>query len=259
MPGVRRLDLDLPEVATRVMPGQFLHVAVPNGAGFLRRPLDVLDASPATGVVSLLFQVLGDGTEAIAALSVGETADVMGPLGVGFSAAAGVERVVLIGGGLGVAPFPFLARELLRAGVDVTWANGARRAELLYPEIPAGAHPVLATDDGSAGFSGSILDACADAMSRAHAVYACGPLPMLRALSRRVVASQPGARVEVAVEARMGCARGVCLGCVVPVHGRGYVRSCREGPVFEIREIDWESVADPGERRAPLPVPMVVA
>ncbi|MHB8573277.1 MAG: dihydroorotate dehydrogenase electron transfer subunit [Candidatus Dormibacteria bacterium] len=254
MPGVRRLTLQAPEIARAAEPGQFVHLHTPGSNTFLRRPLDLLEADPATGEVSVLFQVLGDGTAELFALEPGDRVNAIGPLGLGFSAAANVRSAVLMSGGLGVAPFPFLARRLLAAGAGVTWANGARSGALLYPDPPA-TDIIHATDDGSAGWHGSIVDAARDRCATADALYVCGPLPMLRAVDRAVTAGlvRPGVPVQVAVEARMGCARGVCLGCVVPVRGRGFLRTCREGPIFDVREIDWERVADPNEARVPVP------
>lgn len=203
---------------------------------FLARPLSFYDFADATA--SLLYEVRGRGTERLAAARPGDTVEVSAPLGVPFdlSDLAGA-RAALLGGGIGVAPFRFLSRRLLELGVAHDTYLGFADAELAgAAEGFPGAR--VATMDGSAGVRGTVLDAveAAGGIGRYAALYACGPNPMLAAVK---LAVPPQARCQLSVEERMGCGNGSCNGCVVPVKGRGYVRSCVEGPVFEAEKLAW--------------------
>ena len=196
---------------------------------FLARPLSFYDHDGE--VASLLFEVRGRGT---ALLDGTDEIEVSVPLGRGFRVDPCVERAALLGGGVGIAPLKILGRRLTELGVghdvflgfaDAATAGAAR-------DFP-GAR--LATMDGSVGTHGTVLDAI-PALGEYGAVYACGPNPMLAAVKRAV---GEDVLCELSVEERMGCGNGSCNGCVVPVRGGGYVRSCVEGPVFRAEALAW--------------------
>jgi len=162
-------------------------------------------------------------------VEIGDRISCLGPLGRGFDLTTGARSVVLISGGLGVAPMPLAARDAKAAGLQVTWVHGARTAAELCAESDA-ERVVWATDDGSQGTAGTAVAAAPEA----DVVLACGPNRMLAAVAER----WPDA--QVAVETYMGCGTGVCLGCAVPLRRGGYDRACTEGPVYRAADIDWE-------------------
>jgi dihydroorotate dehydrogenase electron transfer subunit len=219
--------------ADRVQPGQFV-MARANGypitlEPFLARPLSIYDHDGR--VASLLLEVRGRGT---ALLDHATEIEVSPPLGSGFRIDPLVERAALLGGGVGVAPLKILSRRLDEVGVphDVFLGFAEARTAEIAREFPGAA---VATMDGSAGTRGTVLDAVPDLESYGM-VYACGPNPMLAAVKRSV---GEGVVCQLSVEERMGCGNGSCYGCVVPVRGGGYVRSCVEGPVFSAEVLAW--------------------
>lgn len=217
-----------------VEPGQFVmarargwpHAFDP----FLARPLSLYDHHG--GVASVLFEVRGRGTALLDAPS--EAIEVTAPLGLGFRVEASVERAALLGGGIGVAPLKVLSRKLGDLGVahDVFLGFADAGTAAVSEKFPGA---TVATMDGSRGINGTVLDAAPD-LAEYDAVYACGPNPMLAAIKGAV---GTGSFCQLSVEERMGCGNGSCNGCVVPIRGRGYVRSCVEGPVFEAEALAW--------------------
>jgi dihydroorotate dehydrogenase electron transfer subunit len=216
-----------------MQPGQFV-MARSNGYPinldpFLARPFSYYDHDGE--VASLLLEVRGRGT---ALLDRAAQIEVSAPLGQGFEIDAARGRAALLGGGVGVAPLKVLGRRLGELGVrhDVFLGFADARTAEIAREFPGAA---VATMDGSAGTHGTVLDAAPD-LESFPVVYACGPNPMLAAVKRAV---GEGSVCQLSVEERMGCGNGSCYGCVVPVRGGGYVRSCVEGPVFSAEVLAW--------------------
>lgn len=222
------LGLEAPEVAARARAGQFVNLGLRPGP-LLRRPFSVFTA--ADGVVEVIFKPVGEGTDLMARLQIGDRVSVLGPLGRPFDFDPAWRSVALLSGGLGVAPMPLAARDAAVAGLRVTWVHGARGAGDLWPEWH-GDEVVWATDDGSRGFHGTVVAAAPDA----GAVLACGPNRMLAAVAAR----WPDA--QVAVETYMGCGTGVCLGCAVPGVDGIFTRACTEGPVYRAAAVDWAAL-----------------
>lgn len=229
------LWLDAAAVAAAARPGQFVMVALP-GAGFsLRRPLSVHRVR--AGRLALLIERRGEGSRRLAALQPGDVVELSGPLGNGFDIAA-AEHALLVAGGVGAAPLQFLADELQGRGVPSLAFVGLRGAPQL-PLLEAFELPGLsiATEDGSRGVAGTVIDAldaspAASVAARHGAVmYGCGPLPMLVAL--RDWAAAHAAAGYASLEAHMACGTGACHGCVVHTAG-GYLRVCAEGPVVPL-------------------------
>jgi dihydroorotate dehydrogenase electron transfer subunit len=216
-----------------VEPGQFV---MARAAGypatldpFLARPFSFYDHDGEWA--SLLFEVRGRGTSL---LDRAERIEVTAPLGKGFRVEPSGEKAALLGGGVGVAPLKILGRRLDEVGVrhDVFlgFADGA--AAGAAQDFPGAS---VATVDGSVGTHGTVLDAIPN-LGNYATVFGCGPNPMLAAVKRAV---GEGRLCQLSVEERMGCANGSCNGCVVPVLGGGYVRSCVEGPVFRAEVLAW--------------------
>ena len=253
--GYRRLRLSAPGAASEAAPGRFVHVRVPSlDASAMRRPISVCDADPATGVLTLVFKVVGRGTAALATVREGDRVDLMGPLGNGFPLPPEDAELLLIGGGYGVAPLYFLARSFLaraagrpeaRSSVRL-FVGGRTKADLLLLDDfrALGVEIRPATDDGSFGTKGLVtapLDAFLDARPGGRAVLcACGPAPMLRAVDER--AQSRGLDAWLSLDRRMLCGVGACLGCTQVVRDGGAtatVRVCADGPVFPQGRIVW--------------------
>jgi len=222
------ISIEAPEIAASVGAGQFVNLGWSPGP-LLRRPFSVYRTDGDR--IEIVLKAVGEGTSQLLAMGVGDRLSCLGPLGHGFELPAGLKSVVLISGGLGVAPMPLAARRATALGTRVTWVHGARTGDELCLESD-GHEVIWATDDGSKGYAGTAVDAAPDA----ELVLACGPNRMLAAVADR----WPDAMV--AVETYMGCGTGVCLGCAVPLTRGGYDRACKEGPVYRAADIEWSSL-----------------
>ena len=225
------------------VPGQFCHVLTP---GMLRRPISFSRIQQSDERVGLLVQVVGSGTRWMAERQAGEWLDVLGPLGCGFEPPVSGRPWLLVGGGVGIPPV-FAAVETwgTQRREPLTVVLGARFKDYLIMTDDfrqLGIEPALATDDGSAGHQGTVIPLVEEwvAQHPDGQVMACGPTPMLAAVSR---AAEPlTGPVQLALEQRMGCGIGACLACVVPAQpigpeGPRYRRVCTDGPVFRREEL----------------------
>ena len=240
------LTIDAPEIGREARPGQFVMVKVAGGPlPLLRRPLSIHDAG-ASGI-ELFFKVAGLGTEILSRKKPGDPLDLIGPLGKGFTVASGTKgkRAFCVGGGRGIAPIYFLARELGTRGVQTTVFYGGRRLS----DIPlsdkfekAGMKPLCSTDDGSFGFGGLVtkLVGLELAKTKPDVLYACGPEAMMKVLAS--LAAKHSVPAEFSLESVMGCGIGACWGCVHRIkneNGDGWTKICEEGPVFPGERILW--------------------
>jgi len=252
-PEYRELEIEAPVITGASQPGQFVHVKLAGDRGpLLRRPFSISGVDGAT--LTLLFKQVGELTVELAGLKPVDSVDVLGPLGHGYDLSfAPVDRAFLVGGGYGVAPLLLLARTLHERGLarDIHLLIGARSARhLLWEDRLAAESSWLqsgfATDDGSAGRRGTVLDLLAERIREGTGVahlFGCGPMPMLGAMAAR----WPDLPYQAAVENQMGCGIGVCMGCVLPVTDGAtaydrYARICCEGPVFDAKRIDWKAL-----------------
>jgi dihydroorotate dehydrogenase electron transfer subunit len=244
------LSLACPSIAERARPGQFVNLAVGGPATLLRRPFSIARVSKqgvAAGTVDVVFDAHGPGTDWLTAVDVHDTLDVVGPLGTPFPLPQRKVACLLIGGGYGVAPLLYLAEELTLKGLRVDMIVGAATQDRILSAIEAKrltASVTFTTDDGSYGVRGRVTDVLDEVVEncRSGVVYACGPNPMLRAVSERC--REMELPVQVAVEEHMACGFGVCFTCVMPVrHRNGGVRmkrACVDGPVFNGARIAWD-------------------
>lgn len=214
-------------------PGQFVNILIPGK--FLRRPISVCDYDDST--LTLLYDVVGEGTAYMSALTPGDTLEMLTALGNGFNPDAPCEAPVLLGGGIGTAPLIRLAKDLLAKGKRPTVILGYNdlrdaRAAACFGNLEC---PVfVATVDGSVGTKGFVTDVIRERGLTPDYFYACGPTPMLKALCNGL--DIPG---EVSLEARMGCGFGACVCCSV-MTAKGSKRICKEGPVFRKEELTWK-------------------
>ena len=252
------LTLSAPEIAASVAPGQFVMVKPAPGLDpLLRRPFSVFevlrDRDGHPTAITLLNKRIGVGTSCLASARIGERIACLGPLGRPFDAVSPPTHAWMVAGGVGLAPFATLAEALNRGGAAATLFYGARRAAdlhraELFEEL--GVRVIVATEDGSLGDRGLVTVPLERALAGLSPeapvrVYACGPTPMMRAVS--AMAARFGRRCDVSLEQVMGCGLGGCYSCVVPVRrpdgSPHFVRSCLAGPVFDGGEIVWEELA----------------
>lgn len=256
VPGHFHMVLGLPVPIADPVPGQFVMVRIHDRSDpLLARPLGIygFTRQREEARLELLYRVAGKGTALLSELSAGRVLRVLGPLGRGFRVSPDVRTVVLVAGGIGIAPLTFLAahyRELSAAAErrEIVCYAGARCSEALVglERMEALCSRVaVTTDDGTCGACGIVTDPLgldlASFRPEETAVYACGPRPMLSCLAGMLRESP--VPCQVSVEERMACGLGACLGCAVAVRQRdnsfSYARVCREGPVFDIHELDW--------------------
>lgn len=248
MPQTHVLDLASPGLAKSARPGQFVHIRCgPTWDPILRRPMSIFKIRP--DGISVMVRAVGEGSAIIANSPVDGVLDVLGPLGKPFTVDPSVRRLAMVGGGYGVAPLVALAVEALGKGCEVVLMVGAATADYVFPadELPTDVEYAIATDDGSLGHKGFVTELLPRYLDWCDAVYACGPRPMLEAVARTTRPARYGVAgamrsekpVQLSMEQHMGCAMGVCLGCVVMTR-KGYQRVCRDGPVFPADTLVWE-------------------
>lgn len=217
-------------------PGQFVQVQIPNNKTFLRRPISICRIDENHNLW-LLVRKAGTGTEELMKCKKYDTLNIVHPLGNGFTFDVNCKRPVLIGGGVGVAPLLFLGDKYKAAGIQPTFILGARTKKdiLLREEFEKIGEVCACTDDGSSDFKGTVLDnpAIDEYFDMA---YCCGPLAMMHAVAYKLKGWFP--HLEFSLENMMACGVGACLCCVEPTeHGNKCV--CKDGPVFNIKELQW--------------------
>ena len=239
--GIMELKLEAPEVASSAKPGQFVNVYTGDSALLLPRPISICDAEGS--VLTLVYAVVGKGTQWFSECCTGQQLQVSTPLGNGYdlSVVKAGDTALLIGGGIGVCPLVKLAKVLTAKGVAVRAAMGFRDEPFLVEEMKAiGAEVAVATDSGRVGYRGTALAAAMDADMDCEHWFSCGPKVMLK-----FVAEEAKRRVrdaQISIEERMGCGYGACVGCVVDIRIEGQeepVRKkvCKDGPVFRGSEV----------------------
>ena len=261
-PSWYRIEFEAPASAAEAVPGQFFMLEVGSGTDpFLRRPMSlhrfIRDEDGNLTGFDLLYKVVGRGTDLLSKVRVGETVEVLGPLGHGFSVSEEASRHCIVAGGTGVAPMLALAEEVLSSGVKPKVFYGARTSTELVCKQDFEQLDVdlaLFTDDGSLGAKGLVTDGLEELLAAAPdnkkeksgvAIYACGPHGMLAAVAG--LAHRAGVLCQVSLEARMGCGLGACMSCAVRAAETDsggeprYFRVCLQGPVVDSRRILWET------------------
>ena len=220
-----------PNLSKLAQPGQFAHVKVPGKT--LRRPISICDATENT--LRLVFQVKGEGTEIMSKIKTGEEVEILAPLGNGFKVEKG-KKYCFIGGGIGVPPMLYAAKQAENPLV-ITGFRDKSLVVLQEDFKKNGSEVVLTTDDGSAGVHGFVTDVLKERLSDIDEVCACGPIPMLKAISEICKGKVP---CQISLEERMGCGIGACLvcACKTKLNGEdGYTHVCKNGPVYNAEEV----------------------
>ncbi len=236
--------IQAPKIAQMAAPGQFVMVscAEPGRSPLLRRPLSIHDVNGKT--LSLLYRVVGQGTDILSHMGEKDRISILGPLGHGFTI-SNAGHHCLVGGGIGIAPLLLLAKNIAqtRPGEAITVLAGARNKQefLALDKFRDRATVHIATDDGSAGHHGFVTELLDGLVATDLAVYTCGPTPMMKGVS--MLCQKHGWDCQVSLESHMACGMGACLGCAVErsgIHeGVGkYVHVCKDGPVFDA-EVIW--------------------
>jgi len=225
-------------IADRAKAGQFLSVYCDDGSRLLPRPISICEIDRERSALRMVYRIAGNGTAEFAAKKAGGSLRVTGPLGNGFPLKE--KKAFLIGGGIGIPPILELAKQL---DCEKQMILGYRDSQLfLLDEFQKQGEVYIATEDGSTGTKGNVLDAIRENGLEADIIYACGPTPMLRAL--KAYAAEHDMECLISMEERMACGIGACLACVcrstetdahTNVHNK---RICKEGPVFDAREVE---------------------
>jgi len=262
IPGIHLMWIEAPDIAVAAQPGQFITVQC--GDFTLRRPFSVHQVS--SREIALLFNVAGKGTLWLSQRHTSDRIDILGPLGEGFSIEPGARNLLLVAGGIGIAPLVLLMQHAA-SQYPITLIHGASTAAQLYTErcqptaiSYQGVQFIPVTEDGSMGKKGMATDILPDFLDWADQVYACGPLDMYRAMALTLNPSPLKGeektivgeglvpshnlklrKCQVPLEVRMGCGFGACYSCTINTK-KGLKRVCRDGPVFELDDIIWQEV-----------------
>ncbi|AOM83252.1 dihydroorotate dehydrogenase electron transfer subunit [Salisediminibacterium beveridgei] len=233
---VYELKVSAPDLADAAEAGQFLHIQTGQfGQPLLRRPISIADIDRVEGTLTCLYKVVGKGTAVLAGRQENESLNILGPLGNGFPINQ-IERgshVILIGGGVGIPPLYFLAKELVEKGIQCSAYLGFRSAEDVFydKEFEEFCDVHIATEDGSYGHKGYVTDIVST--EGVVTYYACGPKPMLTKVKHQLPIQG-----FLSLEERMGCGVGACLACVCPTNTeQQYAKVCSDGPVFPSKEV----------------------
>lgn len=227
------------KIAKDAKPGQFLSLYSQDKSRMLPRPISICEIDRDQGRIRMVYRIAGAGTEEFSHLTAGDTLEVLGPLGNGFPLDTGKKRIFLMGGGIGIPPMVQLSRELEG---EIQVIAGFRDELFLTEELSAHGTLYLATEDGSAGTKGNVMDAIREHQLTADVIYACGPKPMLRAI--KAYASEHQILCYLSMEERMACGVGACLACVcqsTEVDEHTHVKNkriCKDGPVFLSTEVE---------------------
>jgi len=244
MPDTHLIQAEAADIAAETQPGQFVMVRCGEGYKFLlRRPLSIHQVTEEFDQIWLLFAITGRGTSWLAQLKNGDKLDLIGPLGKGFAIRPQAQNLLLIAGGIGIAPLVFLAEQALKQKKSVTLLLGASSANQLYPQhlLPEGIKRLIATEDGSAGKKGLVTDLLPDFIDWAHQICACGPIAMYQTIAEQQKRHQRELPIQISLEVRMGCGIGACFGCSIRTK-QGMKQVCRDGPVFDLNNILWEEI-----------------
>ncbi len=239
--GIYSLWLETKDIAAESVPGQFVSLYTSDGSKLLPRPISICEADG--NVLRLVYRVVGFGTKEFSGYTEGDKVNILGPLGNGFTMKE--KDAILVAGGIGIPPMVQLAKKLREnyPQIKITAVVGYRdKNTFLVDELSKYGEVVIATDDGSLGVKGNVIDAIKEKAVAGEVIYACGPTPMLRGL--KAYAEETGIEAQISLEEKMACGIGACLACVcktkeVDHHSHVHnTRICKDGPVFDSREVE---------------------
>lgn len=245
-PDIIKFSIKAPSIVENAKPGNFIEIRVSDQVEpFLRRPISIYHLDKENGILEFIFQIKGKGTKILTQKKVGETIDIVGPLGYGTFQYENYENIAIIGGGIGVFPLYELAKRAKEAHKNVTTYLGFRSAEFVVLEEEfkkVSNELIVTTDDGSYAKKGFAINYLEEAIqtSKIDAIFACGPLPMLKAVQKLAIEKE--IPCQISLEEKMACGLGACLGCAVktaksPEDAPEYWHVCKAGPVFWAKDV----------------------
>ena len=231
------LKIHTPQIASVIKPGEFLNVKVSETIHpLLRRPFSVCDVEGE--YIFLMFNILGEGTKMLSQKHPGDTIDILGPLGHGFNINGDYDTAIIVAGGLGAAPFPFLTREIGNKKNIYSFIGGRTQKDVITYGMK---NILISTDDGSVGFKANVVDLLNHNIdlvkSKMVKIFACGPTAMLRNLKEFCI--QHNLDGEASTECAMACGFGICQGCPIQSseNENKYFLVCKDGPVFNLKDV----------------------
>jgi len=234
--GIFILKVNAPQIAAEAKPGQFCNIKVSDSTfPLLRRPFSICDVEGE--VISFQFNIVGEGTKILSNLKKGDILDMLGPLGVGFDYSGDFDNALIIAGGIGAAPFPFLIKNISDAKNITSFVGGRSKKDIIKYKLE---NIITSTDDGSEGFCGNVVQLLDSEINNYESsttkIFACGPNPMLRALSKYSI--EKGFDCEISTESVMACGFGICQGCNVEgTNSDRFLLVCKDGPVFKAEDV----------------------
>ena len=229
--------INAPEIARSIKPGQFLNIRVSeNTFPLLRRPFSVCDVEGEN--IFLMFNILGEGTKILSHKHKGDLVDILGPLGNGFNLEGDYKTAIIVAGGLGAAPFPYVTREIKNQKSIMSFVGGRTKQDVISYGME---NLILSSDDGSIGLKGNVVQSLENNLDKidiaSSKVFACGPNAMLRVLKDFCL--KHNLDCEVSTECAMACGFGICQGCPIESTSNSdkYLLVCKDGPVFNIKDV----------------------
>ena len=238
-PGIFKMQVSCNSIAKIATPGQFVNLYCKEGSRLLPRPISICEIDKESNILTFVYGVVGKGTEEFSKMKSGEYIDLLGPLGNGYKIDNDTSEHILVGGGIGIPPLLELVKSL--EGNKSVYL-GFRTGNFLVEEFEKyGAKVFVATDDGSFGTKGTVVDLLRSTNANGQMIYSCGPRPMLIAVS--AWAKENSIKAQISLEERMGCGIGTCVGCVCKIKNAEtweYKKVCKDGPVFWSEEVIWD-------------------
>ena len=244
---IYKFSVKAEEIVKLSKPGNFIEIRVTDQVEpFLRRPISIYNLNEEKGILEFIFQVKGRGTKMLSKKEIGDKIDIIGPLGFGTFKFDGNKKIAIIGGGIGVFPLQELAKQAKKSNIEVDTYLGFRNKEYVVLEKEfkeVSDKLIITTDDGSYGEKGFAIKFLEDELNNKNydCIYACGPLPMLRAVQKMSIDKK--IECQISLEEKMACGLGVCLGCAVKTsrstkEAPEYWHVCKGGPVFNARDVE---------------------
>ncbi len=235
------MTLFSPFIAKEAKAGQFVEVYTGLGEHILPRPISISEIDSQNGKITLVYQIVGKGTEYFSKCPIGDLIKIMGPCGNGFEIKKNAKKHILVGGGIGIPPLVQLCRDI--KGKAVVFLGAKSNPVLTDKFRKLGAEVYIASDDGSIGFKGNVVELMKEIKPEGDMVYSCGPKIMLKFLAQW--AKENNIPVQVSMEERMACGIGACVGCAVKIRKKGEsdwqnLKVCKDGPVFMGDEVMWD-------------------
>ncbi len=233
---IRLIKIKCPQIAESCCPGQFCNIKVSNSTfPLLRRPFSICDVDGEN--ILFMFNIHGEGTKLLSYKKIGETIDILGPLGNGFNTDGDYDTAVVVAGGIGAAPFPFLTAQIPSGKMVYSFVGGRTNKEVITYGMK---NVLVSTDDGSVGFKGNVVQLLEENIKlfagRKIKIFACGPNAMLRTLKE--FSLKNNFDCEASTECAMACGFGICQGCPIEAADKdGYYLVCKDGPVFDVKKV----------------------